>query len=181
MKEQEIISGCKQHDANAQRCLFDQYYRRSYHVAFRYLANHHDTEDVLSIAFTKIFKNIHQFENRGEGSFQKWLNTVVINEAIRFLKSKKELFFQEDQEYLTLNASLENGYDALDLEEVNQILENMPKGYRTVFNLFGIEGYSHKEIAKMLHINENTSKSQLSKARNYIIQKLKKKNSHALS
>jgi RNA polymerase sigma-70 factor (ECF subfamily) len=145
----------------------------------RYLANHHDTEDVLSISFTKIFRNIGQFENRGEGSFQKWINTIVINEAIRFLKSKKTMVFQEDETLLTLNASHEVSSDLIDPEEVHQVLEAMPKGYRTVFNLFAIEGYSHKEIADMLQINENTSKSQLSKARSYMIQKLKK-SSHAL-
>ncbi|WP_317174870.1 RNA polymerase sigma factor [Pararhodonellum marinum] len=106
---------------------------------------------------------------------------MVINEAIRFLKSKKTLFFQEEEEILSLNLRREDSHDLLDLEEVHQVLEQMPKGYRTVFNLFAIEGYSHREIAEMLQINENTSKSQLSKARNYMIQKLKKKNSHALS
>lgn len=145
----------------------------------RYLANYHDTEDVLSVSYTRIFKNISHFENRGEGSFQKWINTIVINEAIRFLKSKKALLFQEDEDLLTLNVSFPDSSDLLDAEEVSQVLESMPKGYRTVFNLFAIEGYSHKEIAEMLQINENTSKSQLSKARNYIILKLKK-SSHAL-
>lgn len=145
----------------------------------RYLSNHHDTEDVLSISFTKIFKNIGQFDDRGEGSFQKWLNTIFINESIRFLKSKKELLFQEDEELLILNIPFVDHSDHLDVEEVQQVLDMMPKGYRTVFNLFAIEGYSHKEIGEMLHINENTSKSQLSKARNYMVQKLKKKYSHA--
>jgi len=144
----------------------------------RYLANYHDTEDVLSVSYTRIFKNISHFENRGEGSFQKWINTIVINEAIRFLKSKKALLFQEDEDLLTMNVSFPDSSDLLDAEEVSQVLESMPKGYRTVFNLFAIEGYSHKEIAEMLQINENTSKSQLSKARNYIILKLKK-SSHA--
>ncbi|WP_194776277.1 RNA polymerase sigma factor [Pararhodonellum marinum] len=68
MEEPEIIAGCRKHNPFAQRYLFDRYYRPSYHVAMRYLANHHDTEDVLSISFTRIFKNIHQFDNRGEGS-----------------------------------------------------------------------------------------------------------------
>lgn len=179
MEEPEIIAGCIRNDQNAQRCLFEKNYRRSFHIAMRYLANHHDTEDVLSVSFTKIFKNIGQFENRGEGSFQKWINTIVINEAIRFLKSKKAIVFQEDETLLTLNASYEVSSDLIDSEEVHQVLEAMPKGYRTVFNLFAIEGYSHKEIAEMLQINENTSKSQLSKARSYMIQKLKK-SSHAL-
>lgn len=180
MEEPEIISGCLNNNPTSQRYLFDRFYRRSYHVAMRYVANHHDTEDVLSISFTRIFKNINQFDYRGEGSLQKWINTIVINEAIRFLKSKKALLFQDDEELLTLNVPVIDHGDILDTEEVYQLLELMPKGYRTVFNLFAIEGYSHKEIAEMLQINENTSKSQLCKARNYIIQKLKKKHSHAI-
>ncbi|WP_373493726.1 RNA polymerase sigma factor [Aquiflexum sp.] len=178
MEEQEIIAGCRKNNPIAQRHLFDRHYRRSYHVVMRYLSNHHDTEDVLSISFTRIFKNICQFESRGEGSFQKWINTIFINESIRFLKAKKELMFQEDEELLILNIPIVDHSDLLDVEEVQQVLDMMPKGYRTVFNLFAIEGYSHKEIGEMLHINENTSKSQLSKARNYMVQKLKKKYSH---
>jgi RNA polymerase sigma-70 factor (ECF subfamily) len=180
LEEQEIISGCLKNDPSTQRYLFDRYYRQSYHVARRYLTNHHDTEDVLSIAYTKVFKNIIQFEYRGEGSLQKWIYTIVINESIRFLRSKKTLLFTEDGELLSFQIPLQGSSGLLDSEEVYQLVEQMPNGYRTVFNLFAIEGYSHKEIGDMLQINENTSKSQLSKARNYIIQKLKKKNSHAI-
>jgi len=180
LEETDIISGCIHKEPIAQRYLFDRYYRRSFHVAMRYLANHHDTEDVLSIAFTRILKNIGHFVYRGEGSLQKWVTTIVINEALRFLKSKKALLFQEEEEILSLNIPMLVSNDILDMEEVHQILEKMPKGYRTVFNLFVMEGYAHKEIAKMLQIHENTSKSQLSKARNYMIRNLKKKNNHAL-
>lgn len=180
MEETEIISGCIQKEPIAQRYLFDRYYKRGFHVAMRYLANHHDTEDVLSISFTRILKNIDHFEYRGEGSLQKWVTTIVINEAIRFLKSKKTLLFQEDEEILSFNIPMVDSSDILDMEEVHQILEQMPKGYRTVFNLFVMEGYAHKEIAEMLQINENTSKSQLSKARNYMMRNLKKKKSHEL-
>lgn len=180
MEEPQIISGCILKEPIAQRYLFERYYRRSFHVAMRYLANHHDTEDVLSISFTRILTNIGRFEYRGEGSLQKWVNTIVINEAIRFLKSKKALLFQDDEEILSLNIPMVDCSDILDLEEVHQILKLMPKGYRTVFNLFVMEGYAHKEIAEMLQINENTSKSQLSKARNYMMRNLKKKKSHEL-
>ncbi|NHE56296.1 RNA polymerase sigma factor [Cyclobacterium plantarum] len=180
MEEQKIISGCVRKEHSAQRDLFDRYYRRNFHVAMRYLGNHHDTEDVLSVSFTRIFKNIGQFEYRGEGSLQKWVTTVVINESIRFLKSKKALLFQEEEEILSLNVPIIDSGDLLDLEKVQQVLEEMPRGYRTVFNLFAIEGYTHKEIAGMLQIHENTSKSQLSKARNFMVTKLKKKNSDAV-
>lgn len=179
MEDPEIIAGCINNDPSSQRYLFDRYYRRTFHVAMRYLANFHDAEDVLSVSYTRIFKSIGLFEYRGDGSLQKWINTIVINEAIRFLKSKKALLFQDDEELLAMNASFHGEDDLIDAEEVNQVLESMPKGYRTVFNLFAIEGYSHKEIAEMLQINENTSKSQLSKARNYMIVKLKK-SSHEL-
>lgn len=179
MKELEILSGCLKKDPIAQRTLYDSYYRRSFRVAMRYLANHHDVEDVLSVAYAKIFSGIHRFEYRGEGSLVKWLLTIVIHEAIRFLKSKKEVVFQEDEELLTKRVPQTPPTAFLDMEEVARILDDMPQGYRTVFNLFAIEGYSHKEIAEMLQINENTSKSQLSKARNYIIQQLKNIN-HAV-
>lgn len=180
MEEPEIISGCLKNDRNAQRYLFDTFYRRTYHVAMRYLANHHDSEDVLSVSYTRIYKNMDRFEYRGEGSLAKWINTVVIHEAIRFLKRKKAIIFQEDEELLVKNIPMGEANGTIDLEEVRQLLDHMPKGYRMVFNLFAIEGYSHKEIAGILQINENTSRSQLNKARNYIIQKLKKKYSHAV-
>lgn len=178
MEEPDIIEGCVRNDPSAQRYLFDRYYRRSYHVAMRYLVSHHDTEDVLSMSYTKVFKSIGKLEYRGEGSLQKWIYTIVINEAIRFLKSKKTLVFTEDEEILDLNPI--SGHDTLDAEEVYHLVQMMPKGYQTVFNLFAIEGYSHKEIADMLQIKETTSRSQLSKARNYIIEKIKFKRSHAI-
>jgi len=181
LEEPEIIAGCIRNDPNAQRYLYDTYYRRSYHVAMRYLANHHDTEDVLSVSYTKVFRNVGKFEFRGEGSLQKWICTIVINEALRFLKSKKSLVFTEEEEILDLHVAITSAHGSLDTEEVYQLVQLMPKGYRTVFNLFAIEGYSHKEIGEMLQITENTSRSQLSKARNYIIQKLIIKKSHEVN
>jgi RNA polymerase sigma-70 factor, ECF subfamily len=181
LEEPEIIAGCLKNDPNAQRYLYDTYYRRSYHVAMRYLANHHDTEDVLSVSYTKVFRYVGKFEYRGHGSLQKWICTIVINEALRFLNSKKALVFTEEEEMLDLNVAITSDHLLLDTEEVYQLVQLMPKGYRTVFNLFAIEGYSHKEIGEMLQITENTSRSQLSKARNYMIQKLKIKKSHEVN
>lgn len=172
MEEQQIIDGCMRKDKNAQQHLFDHYYKKIYHLAMRYLANHHDTEDVLIISFSKVFNKMHLFEYRGEGSLLKWVKTIVINEALRFLGQKKQVRYEEDSEILQLNIPIASEIDTIDPEEVYQILEKMPAGYRTVFNLFALEGYSHKEIAEMLMISESTSKSQLNKARNYIIQRL---------
>ncbi|WP_375583580.1 RNA polymerase sigma factor [Cyclobacterium xiamenense] len=175
----EILSGCLKNDPVAQRMLFDTYYRQTFRTAMRYLANHHDVEDVVSVAYSKVFSRIHQFEYRGEGSLGKWIFTIVIHESIRFLKTKKEMVFHEDEALMAKSISQPPPAGYLDMEEVAEILDDMPKGYRTVFNLYAIEGYSHKEVAEMLQINENTSKSQLSKARNYIIQQLRI-NNHAV-
>jgi RNA polymerase sigma-70 factor, ECF subfamily len=180
LEEKQIIEGCIRKNKNAQRHLFDHYYRRTYHVAMRYLANHHDTEDILIISFSKIFNKLDQFEYRGEGSLLKWIKTIVINESLRFLGQKKQLKYEEDSEILQLNIPVVSEIEIIDTEEVYQILENMPAGYRTVFNLFALEGFSHKEIAEMLKISESTSKSQLNKARNYIIQKLKIPNEYGV-
>lgn len=125
MEEQEIIAGCLQNNPFAQRYLFGRNYRRSYHVAMRYLSNHHDTEDVLSISFTRVFKNIGHFENRGEGSLQKWINTIVINEAIRFLKTKKTLLFQEEENIENLSLSFEVGNDFQEI--IPEILSELPE------------------------------------------------------
>ncbi|CAN5226615.1 sigma-70 family RNA polymerase sigma factor [soil metagenome] len=174
MEEQQLIKGCNRKENKAQKQLFETYYRGTYHVAMRYLANHHDTEDVLIISFSKIFNHINKFEYRGEGSLLRWIKTIVINESLRFLSQKKKLKYEEENEGLYFNSMVAE-IDTIDVEEVYLILESMPVGYRTVFNLFALEGFAHKEIASMLNISENTSKSQLNKARNYIINKLEKK------
>jgi len=138
----------------------------------RVLSNYHDVEDVLIISFHKVFKSIDKFEYRGENSLTKWIKTIIINESVRFVKKKNMLSFENNQfeldDYHTSNVELDN----VDTEQIYSIIENMPAGYRLVFNLFAIEGYTHKEISKMLNISENTSKSQLRKARLNITEKL---------
>jgi RNA polymerase sigma factor (sigma-70 family) len=144
-----------------------------YRLARRYLVNSYDAEEALGNAFIRVFNNISQFEYRGEGSLLKWVNTIVIHECIRFLSKYKPMLVEEDVALLVA----ENGFDDFssdyDAEEIHEIIDHMPDGYRTVFNLFAMEGFSHPQIAVMLNISEGTSRSQLSKARNYIIEKLK--------
>jgi len=122
----------------------------------RYIGDHHESEDVVSIVFNKAFKNIDHFEYRGEGSLRKWLNTIGVNESLRALKKVKRLQFQEEE----IEENLVEMMDShLDLHKINMILQQMPRGYRTVFNLYAIDGYSHSEIAEVLNISRNTSKS----------------------
>ncbi|MBN1182330.1 MAG: sigma-70 family RNA polymerase sigma factor [Bacteroidales bacterium] len=176
MKETKLIKGCIRKNPIAQRYLFDKYYQLMYHTAMRYLANHHDTEDVLANAFIRVFNNLINYEFRGEGSLEKWIKTIVINESLRFFQKKKPIAYQEDFHDDNESTSYSETIQEIDTELIYQIIENMPEGYRTVFNLFAIEGYSHQEIAEMLSINVNTSKSQLSKARKHIINQMKNMN-----
>lgn len=145
-----------------------------YNLSKRILLNPNDVEDVLIIAFTKVFKYINKFEYRGEQSLTKWVKTIVINESIRFLKQRDRMKFDDTIPELSTNSIFDSDLSEVDIEQIYAIIEGLPTGYRLVFNLFAIEGYAHKEIAEMLKISENTSKSQLRKARLKIIETLEK-------
>ena len=169
MNEKQLIERCSQKDRKAQRAFFDAYYRDQFRLAQRYLGNYHDTEDVLIMVFNNALSKIDQFEYRGEGSLKKWMNTITINACIKALKKVRPIHYKEEiPEIIPVQESTAK----LDLEMVYRILEKMPSGYRTVFNLYAIDGYSHSEIAAVLNISRNTSKSQLLKARKYIIYEL---------
>jgi len=145
-----------------------------YNLSMRILSDHHDVEDVLVVSFTRVFSNIRRFEYRGESSLEKWIKTIVINEAIRFCKANNKIRYDEELPEYYPDAPYNTDLSVIDAEHVYSIIEAMPAGYRMVFNLFAIEGYSHKEISELLGITENTSKSQLRKARMHIIERLEK-------
>lgn len=172
MKEELLIIECKKNKRQAQRQLFDAYYQCGFRLAIRYLGNHHDAEDVIMESFNRIFKGIVKFEFRGEGSLKKWINTLVINESLRFLKQRKLLQFEEDLEVYDNGQAEYFETDTIDPEEVRRLIGLMPGGYRTVFNLYAVEGFSHKDIAELLNISEGTSRSQLNKARKFIISRM---------
>jgi RNA polymerase sigma-70 factor (ECF subfamily) len=171
----EIIKGCKSGKQIAENALFDKYYKHMYNLSMRLLANHNDVEDVLIISFTKVFDNIKKFEYRGDHSLTKWIKTIVINESIRFVKKRDRIKYDDNFPELTTHSEFDSNLSDIDIEQIYSIIEKMPTGYRIVFNLFAIEGYSHKEISELLQISENTSKSQLRKARLDIIKKMNKK------
>lgn len=178
MDELLLIKQCKQHQRRAQKRLYEELYPAAYRLSRRYVTGSHDAEDVLISAFIRVFRHLASFEYRGEGSLQKWVNTIVIHECIRFLSRYRPVILEEDMSVLAVESDWDGDSSGCDVEEIIQILDQMPAGYRTVFNLYAIEGYSHPEIAGILNINEGTSKSQLSKARNYIIEKLKERRSY---
>ncbi|MBK6964774.1 MAG: sigma-70 family RNA polymerase sigma factor [Bacteroidales bacterium] len=175
MEIREVIKHCKSGNQLAQSILFNAHYKQMYHLSMRILSNHHDVEDALIISFTKVFSSIQRFEYRGDNSLVKWIKTIVINESIRQLNGKNKINFDEEEfpENAMTTMSDSELYD-IDIEQVYNIIEALPAGYRMVFNLFALEGYSHKEISELLNITESTSKSQLRKARTNIIESINK-------
>ena len=178
MEIKEIIKHCQSGNQIAQGVLFNTNYQQMYNLSMRILSNHHDVEDVLIISFTKVFNSIRNFEYRGNNSVNKWIKTIVINESIRFVNARNKIIYDNELPDNYLNTSDETDWIDIDIEQVYSIIKSMPVGYRMVFNLFAIEGYSHKEISELLNITENTSKSQLRKARINIVEKINKLKKH---
>ena len=123
-------------------------------------------EDVLVMAFTKVFERIGQF--KGDGSFEGWIRRITVNEALTSLRKTRVMMVETDLEYADREPDYNAIADHLEAEDLLKMIEKLPPGYRIVFNLYAIDGYSHKEIADQLGISENTSKSQLSRARMYL-------------
>ena len=174
LSEKEIIEGCKKGKRRAQHALYNKYCGSMFGVALRYSRNKSEAEDVLQEAFIRIFKYIVAFEGRNEGSLTAWVKTIVVNTTLSHNRNNKKYHFTEDindiqvGENPVFDVSSEIDLNRERKEMVIKALQQLPDGYRTVFNLYSVEGYSHKEIAEILEISENTSKSQLSKARKYL-------------
>lgn len=165
-KEQDLLQGCLRGNRAAQKALYDQYSPKMYPICLRYMKHHEDAEDVLVAAFTKIFTRLSQY--KGEGSFEGWMKTIIVREALINLRRRHKQLIEsinDSKDGLQIAAEETDHLETMDLFNLIQLL---PPGYRTVFNLYAIDGYSHQEIAAQLNISENTSKSQLSRARNYL-------------
>ncbi len=162
-KDTELIEGCKRKHAQAQKSLYDRYSSKLYSLCCRYIKEKMEAEDVLIIAFTKILDRIDQF--KGEGSFEGWMKRIVVNESLTYLRRNKNMYLEMDIEAADREPDFEKLDSHLQAEDLIKMIEALPSGYRIVFNLYAIDGYSHKEIGEQLGISENTSKSQLSRAR----------------
>lgn len=169
LNEEELIKRCTKGDRHAQEFLFNQFYKELYSIAMRYLSDHHDSEDIIIQSFTRVFKSLKSFSYKGQGSLGRWVRTILINEAIRSLKKRRLIQYNEDIKHLDLPNSDTNALQQMQASDIMRMVGKLPTGYRTVFNLFIVEGYLHKEIAQMLGISENTSKSQLKKARHQLM------------
>lgn len=160
----QLVKESKQGSEGAKKCLFDLLSDRMMLLCCRYLKNKQDAEEVLLDGFYKFFKNLSSFNYRGEGELISWLKRIMVNECLMLLRKKNVFIIVSDieAEEMPLN---EDMLDMLSAKEIYELVVQLPVGYRTVFNLYVIEGMDHKQIAKMLGIAEGTSKSQLSKAK----------------
>ena len=177
--DDQIIRGCMEGKRKAYSLLFETYAPVMLGVCMRYCKNRIDAEDVMQDGFIKVFGQIHKF--RHEGSFEGWIKRIMINAAIDNYQSNLKHAFHEDVSEMDQSSELvENPYADDDLpDEMNiphkklmEMIQELPDGYRVVFNLFAIENFNHKEIATLLGISENTSKSQLLKARKALKKKI---------
>lgn len=166
MTEAEIIQGCLKNRASAQEKLYALYSRRMMAVCLRYTHSRFEAEDIFHEAFVKVFANIHSWKG---GSFEGWMRRIFVNTAINHYHQNKKYFDHVDSAHAeVLMSANDNVISTLSTQELLKVINEMPDGYKLIFNLYVVEGYSHVEIAGMLDIAEGTSKSQLSKAKEYL-------------
>lgn len=174
MDEQQLIEGCKAHKREYQKSLYEQYARRIYGICLRYCADADAAQDLLHDGFIKVFDSIGSYA--GKGSFEGWLKRVFINMALENIRKEKSIFLNSNdiQEIPDIVDTSTDDNEALISEtELLKMVQELPKGYQAVFNLYAIEDFSHKEIAKMLGINEVTSRSQYNRARQLLQNKVR--------
>jgi RNA polymerase sigma-70 factor (ECF subfamily) len=178
--EEDLIRKTIARDAGAIEALYDRHAPALLSVCYRYCGNRDDAEDILHDGFIKIIQKIHTFKFRSDGSLEAWMRRIMVNTALNFLRSRsKEKNFVDINPILDLIdlhdeelADPEEIYLNLDREKIMELICELPSGYRTVFNLYVFEQYGHREIADLLKCSENTSKSQLSKARALLRKKM---------
>lgn len=172
MNLSKLISGCKKGDRKSQKQLFEILGPKFLSICKRYMKNAEDAEDALIQGFYKIFSKIDQFS--GTGNFEGWMRRIIVNECLMALRKKNNFTMQVEINNIEIENHV-NVEDRMAYEELLTVLEKLPTGYRTVFNLYVIEGYKHREIADILNISINTSKSQLILAKRRLREIIKKK------
>lgn len=169
LSEPDIIQGCIAGKQLHQQALYHRFASKMFAVCLRYATDYHTAEDLLQEGFIKVFTHIQRFRN--EGSFEGWVRRIFINTAIEHYRRSVHLYPILDNLANTHTPEVsEEAFHKLAADELITMVQTLSPGYRTVFNLYALEGYSHKEISEMLGITEGTSKSQLARAR-YLLQK----------
>ena len=167
--EEQIREGCAKGDRKFQQLLYNMLSAKMFAVCLRYANEYNSAQDLLQEGFVKVYKNIEKF--RGEGSFEGWVRRIFVNTAIEHYRKKVNLYALHDTDAKSYESYNGNALEVLKQEDIMKMIQKLSHGYRTVFNLYVVEGFSHKEIGEMMGISEGTSKSQLARAR-YLLQKM---------
>lgn len=175
LSENELIEGCRKGDRAVQKALYERYCRKMMVVCSRYSKSTLEAEDILQEAFVKVFQAIKDF--RQEAKLETWITRIMVNTALNAQRKKLYLYPMVDVEEINLPTD-EVSLSGVNFSQLLEMIQGLPQGCQIVFNLFAIEGFSHKEIAEMLGISEGTSKSQYARARSLLQSKLLKESSY---
>ncbi len=162
MTDKELVEGCIREDRKYQKILWNIYSAKLMSLCLRYCKNQEEAEDALMEAFVRIYDKMESF--RYQSSLETWMRRIAVNISINKLRAQKDIWKEISESEYELGYT-DLGMEQLEAKQILQLIEKLPVGYRTVFNLYVVEGYSHKEIAEMMAIDEGTSRSQLAKAR----------------
>ena len=171
--EKQLIKKAIKGDRSAQRRLYELHAPKMLSVCRYYIKDVFQAEEAMCNGFLKVFTHLDSFQ--GTGSFEGWVRRIMVRESLSYLRSMKKLYFSDDGEFLP-GDTVNNINSELELSHIQQLIDELPAGYKVVFVMYAIEGYKHQEIAKELGISESTSKSQLFKARKMLQAKLKEEN-----
>jgi RNA polymerase sigma-70 factor (ECF subfamily) len=172
MPDSDLIQGCLEGNPRMQEQLYRQYAPKMYAVCLRYSGKPEDAQDILQDGFVKVYRNLSRF--RGDGSFEGWMRRIFVNTAIEHYRKSVNMYpITETQENQVEDREW-NAFEKLSVKDLVKLIQGLSPGYRTVFNLYVVEGYTHREIGEMLGISEGTSKSQLARAKSILQQMILK-------
>lgn len=170
ISEEQLLADCRKKKPQAQKALYERFASKMLAVCHRYINDRDEAEHVMIGGMVKVFEKLDQFQE--EGSLEGWIRRIMVTQSLMYIRKHKNMSLQVEVEKAETEPDYQTLERSLEAADLMQIIGELPVGYRTVFNLYAIEGYNHKEIADMLGINENTSKSQLSRARKYLQSRL---------
>lgn len=166
MTDEELVKGCLDKNPSAQKLLFERFSRKMMGVCIRYAGRREEAEEMLQNGFIRVFEKIKTF--RSMGSLEGWIRKIMVNVSLTYLRKSNPMKMNtniDDAKFVMPGNNLPNGGESLNEKDLLKMIQSLPTGFRTVFNLYAIEGYSHKEIGELLGISEGTSKSQYSRAK----------------
>lgn len=175
----KLIEGCLHNKREAQYQLYQLLAGKMFSVCLRYAKDRETAEDLLQEGFVRVFNNIEKF--RGDGSFEGWVRRIMVNISVENYRKNNKMYPIVNIEQTQIEDSVIPLNDDLEVEDLMRLIEQLSPGYKTVFNMYVIEGYSHKEIAEMLNITEGTSKSQLARARYLLMEMVEQQNKIKIS